>query len=89
MLHKCTEWVEKNWRFFLGTICCPETSVSCYHPMPRDIPEEPRRQFHRRRGLKSLMGFLFFRILHNVGLEPRCAHLRYKIVQTLEQYQLL
>ena len=73
----------------MGTICCPETSVSCYQRTKRNIIEEPRRQRHLRRGLKSLMGFLVFRIMRNVGLEPRCAHLTYKIVQTLEQYQFL
>ena len=26
-------------------ICCPETSVSNYHPAPRNIPEDPRPQY--------------------------------------------
>ena len=52
-------------------------------------PRTAKASAYRRKVLKSFIVLLFFRILHNVGLEPRCAHLGYKIVQTIERHQFL
>jgi hypothetical protein len=45
------EWI--SWPSKMGPIGCPETSVTSYQPMPRNISEKRRPQLHRGGNLKS------------------------------------